>query len=156
MTVFTTRKTWDPYIIIKARDMIKLLARSTPYEQVKLSWVFPVQNKELACDHCLNLQATRVLEDGMFCDIIKIRSFVRNKERFIRRRQRILGPGGATLKVSVSKSMRMRGTWCHRLLGWFLQAIELLTQCYVLVQGNTVSALGPHKGLKQVIHLPCY
>jgi ribosomal RNA assembly protein len=32
----------------------------------------------------------------------------------------------------------------------YIQAIELLTQCYVLVQGNTVSAMGPFKGLKQV------
>ncbi|KAH9963940.1 hypothetical protein BJV74DRAFT_309850 [Russula compacta] len=72
-------------------------------------------------------QAVKILDDDVACDIIKIGNIVRNNERFVKRRQRIIGPDGSTLK-----------------------AIELLTQCYVLVQGSTVSVMGPYKSLKEV------
>ena len=104
MTVKTTKETWDPYIIMKARDLIKLLSRSVPYQQ-----------------------ALKVLEDGVECDVIKIRGIVNNRDRFIKRRQRLIGPKGMTLK-----------------------ALELLTDCYILVQGSTVCVMGNYKQLKIV------
>jgi len=104
MTVRTTSKTSDPYVILKARDLLKLLSRSIPVAQ-----------------------ALKILNDETVCDIVKIGGLVRNKERFVKRRQRLLGQEGSTLK-----------------------ALELVTSCFILVQGNTVSIMGEtYQGLKQ-------
>ncbi len=94
MTVRTTRDAYDPYMIIRARDLIKLLARSVPYEHVRFSF-------KLKKFHFVFFsKAVRILQDDNVCDIIKISSLVRNRERFVKRRQRLIGANGSTLKVN--------------------------------------------------------
>lgn len=105
MTVATTRRTWDPYVIVDARDFIKLLARNVPLAQ-----------------------AQKIFQVDIVCDIIKIGSRGdNNTRRFVKRRDRLVGPKSQTLK-----------------------ALEILTGCYVLVQGKTVATMGPAKGTQMV------
>lgn len=86
---------------------------------------------------------------------------MRNKERFVKRRQRLIGPKGSTLKVRfISGKLK-----CFLLSFSFsctefqfillTQALELLTNCYIMVQGNTVSVIGPFNGLKEVRTICC-
>jgi len=71
VTVSTTRQTFDPFVVLKARDMLKLIARSVPFEQ-----------------------AVKVIRDEIFCEIVKCDSFCKNKVKFLKRRERLIGPNG--------------------------------------------------------------
>lgn len=104
LAVETTDKTFDPMAVILGRDVLLLMARGMAFEH-----------------------ARKLLEPNYTYDIIKIKSFTRKYETFMNRRQRLLGPNGATLK-----------------------ALELLTDCHILIQGKTVSVVGPVQGTKEV------
>ena len=81
---------------LKAKDLLKLLARGFPWKHAQF-----------------------ILRDGWNCDFIKIGGGIATKEEFIKRRNRLIGPDGVTLK-----------------------ALELLTGCFIFVHGNTVCVLG--------------
>jgi ribosomal RNA assembly protein len=102
--VSTNRTTRDPSIFLKAIDFVRLIARGVQVEE-----------------------AMKVLEDEYCSEIIEIKSMVKNRERFERRRDRLIGPGSQTLK-----------------------AIEMLTKCCVLVHGKTVSIIGDYRGVAEV------
>ncbi|OAG31745.1 ribosomal RNA assembly protein [Nematocida displodere] len=104
LTVSTTAQTRDPYSLFNGRDVLKLVSRGVSLEK-----------------------AVRVFEEGISCDIIQINVLVRNKDVFIKRRERLIGPHGNTLK-----------------------SLELLTDCHILPHGNTVSAIGDYKSLREV------
>lgn len=104
LKVETTQHTRDPYSIMQGRDCLKVLSRGVPLEK-----------------------SVKVFEEGVMCDIIQINVFTRNKEIFVKRRERLLGPSGNTIK-----------------------SLELLTDCYILPYGNTVTAIGHYKNLKEV------
>ncbi|EFC50278.1 predicted protein, partial [Naegleria gruberi] len=100
----TTERTFDPFIIFKGRDCLQLVSRGVAFEEAK-----------------------RVLEDNVFSEVMKIGNLCRNKEVFTKRRQRLFGPDGSTLK-----------------------ALQLLTGCFIFIQGKTVSVIGEVNGIKLV------
>ncbi|TBU07039.1 Krr1/Pno1-like rRNA processing protein [Hamiltosporidium tvaerminnensis] len=102
-TVSTTNKTRDPYIIIKGRDMLKLIARG------------------------MNLnEASLILKDGFTSEIIVPKEL--KKEVFLKRKARLVGPNDVTLK-----------------------ALRMLTDCHIVLQTDTISIVGPFKGVTQVV-----
>jgi ribosomal RNA assembly protein len=64
MKVLTTKETYDPYIIIKGRDILKLISRGVSIEKGK-----------------------RVFEDNIFSNVVKIRNYVKGQKVFEKRRQ---------------------------------------------------------------------
>ncbi|CAA7018449.1 unnamed protein product [Microthlaspi erraticum] len=76
MIVSTTAKTRDPYMFVKAKDLLRLLARSVSAPQ-----------------------AIKILKDDMYSEIINIRHLVPKKKRYVERRQQLLGPNSSNLKT---------------------------------------------------------
>jgi ribosomal RNA assembly protein len=71
-------------------------------------------------------QAAKIFDDNISFEIIKLTSFIRSKKIFLKRRKKLIGLNGSIIR-----------------------AIEMVTQTYLLVQGNTVSCMGTHSGIKQ-------
>ncbi|KAI5170640.1 ribosomal RNA assembly protein [Nematocida sp. LUAm3] len=104
LSVSTTKETRDPYIILQGRDLLKLLSRGMSLEK-----------------------SVKIFEENISSDIISLNGYTRNKSIFIKRRERLMGPGGNTIK-----------------------SLELLTNTHIVPYGNTVSAIGEYKALKEV------
>lgn len=69
MSVATTDRTRDPYVIIKANDLIQLLSKGVPLEQAVL-----------------------VLEDDIFGEVIPVKMLCSNEKTFERRKNRLDNP----------------------------------------------------------------
>lgn len=101
---WNTKLTRDPFALFIVRDFLRLISRGVPIEQ-----------------------AAKIFDDEIHCDIIKINIPGQNKNVFLKRRKRLIGKNGSTIK-----------------------AIEMITDTYILIQGNTVSCMGKHGKLKQI------
>nr|VDC79128.1 unnamed protein product [Brassica rapa] len=102
MTVSTTKKTRDPYIIVKARDLLRLLSRSVPARQ-----------------------ALKILEDDMSYDIINIGRLAPSKEKFLITRVLFLGHKSSSLKTLETSTNCFIRLQLQTLLGTY-QALTLI------------------------------
>eukprot|EP00866_Antonospora_locustae_P002163 jgi/Antlo1/2163/1749 len=107
LLVKTNRKTCDPYIVVKGHQFLRLLCRGITLRE-----------------------ASRVLEDDVFCEIVKVNNLVRNRKVLSNRKERLIGKNEAVMK-----------------------ALRLLTKCHVQIQGDTVACVGPYKGVQEVKHV---
>ncbi|CAN7113403.1 unnamed protein product, partial [Brassica rapa subsp. narinosa] len=112
MTVSTTKKTRDPYIIVKARDLLRLLSRSVPARQ-----------------------ALKILEDDMSYDIINIGRLAPSKEKFLITRILFLGHKSSSLKTLETSTNCFIRLQLQTLLGTY-QALTLLGKiCFLCMIG---------------------
>merc|ERR1712141_54258 len=73
------------------------------------------------------MQAVKIFDDNTFCEVVPLGKGKRcSKDIYVKRRQRIMGPNGSTLR-----------------------ALEILTDCYIMVQGNTACIMGPFRGVDE-------
>ncbi|KII65408.1 KRR1 small subunit processome component [Thelohanellus kitauei] len=81
----------------------------------------------LTSKHLSHFQAREILKEDKFCEIIKLNTNRLNKERFAKRRARLIGPDEKTLKC-----------------------LEIICDCAVHIQGRTATVVGSTNSIKKM------
>jgi len=103
VSVATTRQTDDVWAIQSAHQYITAISRGVDFEKAK-----------------------QLFDDGITMAVVATAKYCANKERYVKRKNRLLGKDGNTKK-----------------------ALELLTKTHIVIEGKTVVVLGPHKGVQE-------